>query len=690
MTDTVDFSVLLRRKWRIVVSGLVAACLALVASRMLPRQYTSVGGMIVENSEPTVPGLGIGIGTGAANNDGVVLTQLEVLNSRGLIQRVVHDLNLAAATDLVPAMRLPVPIADILEVVGRYVAVARAYLNGPNTGDQDLSQEDRTIEYVQKHLKTKATEHSSVISISFQGGSPRIASAVVNAVMKAYMATDIARRQVQTSQVNQWLMDRTATLQNEADEAEKQVEAFVRNHNLPEVQGSSTAAIQLSKDQDQLAIARQALATKLATLDNVQRGGGAGAEATLESRTIQAYKDREAQIVQQIASLSPLDPRRGSLEHALAGIQSQIGKETERIVDAMKRAVDVARTNVAEMKAAVDADLAASQMSSVDASILAKLKHDAEAKRQLYIAFGTRSEQTQLAAAELPSARILFQAAPEPVHSFAGLALLFGFAGGVLLSVALIILRESMGTRINTTTKMALATGLPGFGSLPEVKAPPRLISAPDTSLIAETLRGIWIRLRHQSKLGEGTTVIVTSSEVGEGKTTVAAALAHRIAADGYRVLLIDGDLRRHRVGATLGLRPEASLESVLNGSRTLGEAVLIDPTSGIHCLLADGSTMNPMMVLASDAFEALLTESKMAYDFVVLDSPPVLRVADPVIMAKLCQHVLFIVRADTLGGKLVGEALQRFSERDRSKILTLLTRVRPGDLHKGDYFGGY
>jgi polysaccharide biosynthesis transport protein len=252
------------------------------------------------------------------------------------------------------------------------------------------------------------------------------------------------------------------------------------------------------------------------------------------------------------------------------------------------------------------------------------------------------------------------------------------------------MMRESMSTNINSTTKMALATGLPGFGSLPEVEKSPRLISAPDTSLIAETLRGIWIRLSHQAKLGEGTTVIVTSSEVGEGKTTVAVALAHRIAADGYRVLLIDGDLRRHSIGATLGLRPETSLEAVLNGSATLKQAVLIDPLSGIHCLLADGSAVNPMMALSSDDFESLLIESKKIYDFVVLDSPPVLRVADPVIMAKLCQHVLFIVRADGVAGESVGAAIRRFREEDRCKILTLLTRVRPGDLNEVDYFSGY
>ena len=96
------------------------------------------------------------------------------------------------------------------------------------------------------------------------------------------------------------------------------------------------------------------------------------------------------------------------------------------------------------------------------------------------------------------------------------------------------------------------------------------------------------------------------------------------------------------------------------------------------------------MRVLASDRFKALLAESKSNYDFVVLDSPPVLRVADAVLLAKLCQHILFIVGSGRVPGELVVEAVQRFSEEDRGKIIPLLTRVRPSEMNPRDYFGGY
>jgi capsular exopolysaccharide synthesis family protein len=698
MIETFNFSVLQRRKGRILLSGLVMAAVALGISKVVPKNYSSNGGMIVENSEPNVPELGMGVATGGGNNDGVVLTQLEVLRSRGLIERVVNDLNLTGSPSLMPISRLPFPVLIALDTVKAYLTNLREYIAPPDASDtnRDDTPTNVTIDYVQKHLKVEATEHSSVIGIQFEAGSPKTASSVVNAVMGAYLSNDVGRRQQQIEQVNKWLVEQTQHLEQDALAAQRRVEQYVAAHPMPEIQGSSASAIQLSRDKDLLNLARQELTHQQAILDSM-RGGGAQAQQTLDSRTIQIYRERESQIIQQIASLSTLDPRRISLESALNGIHAAINTETDKIGGAVKRNVDIARANVQAMEAAVATESAQAQTASIGSAVLYNLKADAEAKRQMYISFGTRSEQTKLATAQLPSARILFPAAPMPTHSFALLSLIFGFVGGMFSAIAWIVLRESLSTSINSTAKMALITGLPVFGSLPEVTKSARrnvlMLNAPakTATLFDETLRAIWLTLRSDvQSLKGGTSVIVTSSEVGEGKTTVATTLARRIAADGYKVLLIDADLRRPRLASVFKMHAQFSLEAVLKGAATLDKAVMHDATFGVDCLLAEGNTVNPMRVLSSDEFKALLIEAKRSYDFVVLDSPPVLRVTDAVIMASLCQHVLFIVGAGRVPGDAVGKAVNRFALEDRSKIITLLTRVRPGDMDKSDYFGGY
>lgn len=164
----------------------------------------------------------------------------------------------------------------------------------------------------------------------------------------------------------------------------------------------------------------------------------------------------------------------------------------------------------------------------------------------------------------------------------------------------------------------------------------------------------------------------MTSSEIGEGKTTVATALAQRFADDGFRVLLIDVDLRRPCLAGMLHLQPDHCIEAVLGNDVTVEQAKIRDAK-----LLADGRSRNPAKALLSKEFEQLLTASKQAYDFVILDSPPVLHVADPVCLANLCEYVLFVVEAGRVPGELVGVAARRFTDAERGRMFTLLTGVR-------------
>ena len=115
----------------------------------------------------------------------------------------------------------------------------------------------------------------------------------------------------------------------------------------------------------------------------------------------------------------------------------------------------------------------------------------------------------------------------------------------------------------------------------------------------------------------------------------------------------------------------------------------VVQVTDNLSCLLL-GRVENPVKIFSSDRFAELLAASRRSYDFVILDSPPVLHVADSLLLAGLCQHVIFVVQAGRLQADIVGEAIRRFSPQDREKIQTLLTRVRRGELDRRDYYSGY
>jgi Mrp family chromosome partitioning ATPase len=166
--------------------------------------------------------------------------------------------------------------------------------------------------------------------------------------------------------------------------------------------------------------------------------------------------------------------------------------------------------------------------------------------------------------------------------------------------------------------------------------------------------------------------------------------LAQSFADDGFRVLLIDTDLRRPRLAKMLDLRADHFIESVLANDVSVEKATVRATKFGFDCLLSDGRSRNPAKVLLSKEFEQLLTASKQAYDFVILDSAPVLHVVDPVLLANVSDYIVFVVKTGRVPGDLVGEATRRFTDAERGRMLTVLTGVQPNKMDKRDYYSGY
>jgi polysaccharide biosynthesis transport protein len=684
-------AILLRRKWLILLSGLLAAILALAATKLIAQSYVSQGALLIDTPRVGASGFGGNDTVVQQTQEGVLRTQQDVIHSRGLVEQVVNRLSLGKADDLVAATSLPGWLSGFLGAIsGGIHAVWDAIEGGPPPEDASDASKEAAIQYVLKNLKLDSTEQSSVISLQFTAGSRSRAVSVLNAIMETYISDLGNAKRQQWTDTNRLMTQRAVEMKAEADDAQKKLEGFLRQHGLPEVQGSLGPALQLTRNQEQLSTARTELARKQAKLDVLTHFGASTLPEVLDSPTIQRYHETESELLGKLALFGPFDPRRGPLNSALISIRSQIGRETDKIASSIKRDVDIASANVKHLDAAVASDTTTSQASSVAAVTMAGLKSDVEARQQMYIAFQkSAADQSLKVMSQTALANILFPAAPAPARHLGFPALMLGFLAGILLSSAAVVLRYVFNDTIHTSMDLAIATGVPVIASLPEVKGRLGNNTVRHVPAFSETLRSLCVSLRPVAR-EEAELVLITSSDVGEGKTTVAATLAEIYAGDGFRVLLIDADLRRPRISAVFGLRPTQSLESVLDGKAHWTEAVLPCTESGLHCLPASGTSRNPVSAINSPHFATMIAESRKLYDYVILDSPPVLRVADPLLLARYCQHILFVVRAGVAQSELVSQATQRFPIEDRPKVRGLLTRVKRQDLDSGGYYGGY
>ncbi|MFE5027609.1 polysaccharide biosynthesis tyrosine autokinase [Streptomyces sp. NPDC056656] len=280
----------------------------------------------------------------------------------------------------------------------------------------------------------------------------------------------------------------------------------------------------------------------------------------------------------------------------------------------------------------------------------------------------------------------------DPVSPKWLLDLVAGVFGGLLLGAGIVALREALDTTVKTGDALAELTSLPGLGSIPYDRGSARqriAMDAASTSPRAEAFRRLRANLQFAQVDDRPRVIVVTSSVPGEGKTTTAVNMALALADAGMRICLVDADLRRPSVAGTFGLVQDAGLTTVLIGQACTEDVV--QQAGGRLTVLTSGAVPpNPTELLASERMEGVLRELAGNYDMVVVDSAPLLPVADTIGLAPLADGVLFVVRASKTGRDQIRSAAESLS-RTGVRILGTVFSMASGFNGKGYGYGyGY
>ncbi|MGW0827671.1 polysaccharide biosynthesis tyrosine autokinase [Streptomyces sp. NPDC002845] len=278
-----------------------------------------------------------------------------------------------------------------------------------------------------------------------------------------------------------------------------------------------------------------------------------------------------------------------------------------------------------------------------------------------------------------------------PVSPRPLLNLAVGVLGGLLLGAGLVVVRETLDTTLKTSQALDEFTGLPGLGAIPYAKDAPRrpLVVAAAHSKRAEAFRKLRTNLRFAQVDDSPRTIMVTSSVPGEGKTSTAMNLALSLAEAGVSVCLVDCDLRRPCVAKTFGLVQDAGLTTVLIGQARVAD--VMQRADGRLSVLASGPVPpNPTEMLASARMGEVLSELASTYDVVILDTAPLLPVADTIGLAPLTQGTLLVVRASKTSREQVrtaAEALERVGGRILGTVFSMAPAPKGG---RYDTYGEY
>lgn len=694
---------LLRILWRakllLLTAAVLAGSLGYVSTQFVPPRYAAEGQLLVESRDAMIPEL-------SQNQPGMVIgvqrirTEADILRSRRVAEEVVRAME---------ARGTPIETGPGEGAADRLLATPRAWrawflrrvLEREPAPEPERDRFAETVDLVEKHLLVRTADNSSVITVRFRSGSPEEAAAVVNIAMERYLAIDLAAKENTMATANRWLSDRLVQLRADVEAADLRVQQLRRSAGLTQTALGTTDALAVREWQDRLVQAQHDLAKAQGALDSITRRRAGYAEV-LGSPLLQQLRDREAEVGMRSASLGQRlgnsHPDRLAAEAELRDIRRVIAGETQKLVSALQRDVETARAQVVETERALAGARTTARGTSDAEVLLEQLTREADARRQIFQAFLARAEQTRVATAQFPSARVVsLAAAPKrPTGLPNAVIAVFSALVGLLLAAAATLLKRAPNTGFSNVNELVQVTGRPNVATLPRIRGGARRGMATKVledvhSGVAETLRAMRLTMQALPAQGETRCALVMSAEIGDGKTTLAAALARLSAADGMRTLLIEADLRRPRLGDILGQPVRGrSIESVVVGETELDDAVIVDGRSGLHALLSDRSVRNAQGMLQSPAFKQLIQDARQRYQLIVIDSPPMMRVADALVVAPHSDVILFTVAMERTPRRLVEEAMRRLPPTVQMRTATVATQARRGQLDRIGYYHGY
>jgi capsular exopolysaccharide synthesis family protein len=649
--DEIDLLALLRTVWRGKWLILLAALLALAggvyyATRVAVPQYTASTSIALQVSGPQVVDLE-SVMSGVSTDDASMNTEVEVIRSRGLLEQLVAQLDLLEDPEFNASLRPQ----DGFSVSGLLAPVLGRASEAPVVDDEAVLND--TVDALRASLGASVQRDTFILNISATTSDPRKSARLANTLAELYIADQIAVKFKGTEEAVTWLSERVAALEQELREKEDQIAALRSDSELVSPEALELLNRQVKDVRDRLTELKQQAArdeTRLFQLETAFESGDVAEAVRLAN---DATLRQIAQRVQNgDAEASELFERRA--ETVLARAEVDLERSTSQ---------------VASLESSLQRLQAQTETQSEDLTQLLQLEREAQATRTLYETFLARLKETTVQRGlQQADARVLSSATPGEMVAprkarIAALALILG----LMVGVGIVLLREAMQSSFRSSDEVESQTGRSVLGQIPRMPIRKRqqlvsYLNDKPTSAASEAIRNLRTSVLLSNIDAQPQVILLSSSVPGEGKTTQTIGLAHNLAGLGKKVLLIEGDIRRRTFNEYFKGNPKAGLVSVLSEGLSIEEAALRPDDFPVDILMGQKTSVNAADLFSSSAFKSFMEQARQQYDYIIIDTPPVLVVPDARVMAAVADAVVYVVQWDKTPRSQVAEGLKLFA----------------------------
>ena len=644
-----------RRLWLIAGTAIALTLLAVAGLSQVQPRYSAKAMLLID--ERAVPRLDLESVIGGLGGDPeTVLSEIEILKSTRLADKVIQDLSMQSLPEFNAALRPPGLLSRLLN--GASDASASVPLS------QARGERVRVIGAFRNRLSVEPKPGSRVVVVKFSSQDPELAANVANRLAERYLQDQLESKFEAVQRASGWLDERVAELRETVQESESRVARYREESGLLEGGGTTLTDQQVAALNADVVDAAAARAAARARLDQVQRllgssDGAASIGEVLDSPLIQRLREQQVGVLRQIAELSTefgeRHPTMLKLRADAADLEAKIDTEIAKIVAGLESDLRVARGR--ERAARAELDAAKERVGDDNRALvtLRSLQREADANRMLLenmLARFTETSAQDDIASQRPDARIIAEALipGEPSFPMTKAILALAMMTGAFMGLMLAFLRELTDGALRSGEQLEAATGLRALAFVPRLRRRERRAQSPARYLLdnpgsayAESIRSVFASLR-TSGAHESLSLLITSAQSGEGKSTIAACLARSLALAGKRVVIVDADCRRPSIAKFLGVQASHGLTDVLGGNVNLKDALVADE-SGADVLVAGDRNANLAALFASGRLEKLIKVLENGYDYIIIDSPPTMAVSDALLLSIAVDATMLVAR---------------------------------------------
>ena len=689
-----------KHKWSALGLAMAIALLTTLIVFVIQPTYRSTATLMLESNKSKVVSIEE-VYSAMSNNREYYQTQAEILKSEELARRIVAKMRLVDHPVMDPRKQQ--------ESGFSLKKLVPAAWMGEDEADKFTPEklQAAVIARFKKELTIELVRNSQLIKISYESPDKQFAADAANWVAEGFIEADMDARLAMTQKAGAWLTERLSGLRKKLEESERALQQFRERERIVDAKGvaQSGASKQLEQLSEGLVSARQKRAEAEAAYQQVQ----AAQKSKIDVESIPAIQKNqiyiqlkaaesaaESRLADAAKKYGPEHPKRQTADAEVRAAKENTRRQIDTITTSITKEYELVRAQ----ENAVERALAQSKGDILGMNRkeyeLGVHEREVASNKSLYEMFTSRMKETNVAGdLQSPIARVVDPAVVSGGPYSPKKARIIGIAAvvGLILGIMLALLLEYLDNTIKNAEDVDAKLRHPLLGQLPRLKGK---IESGDSQIafvkdkdpgFSEEIRSIRTGVLLSSIDSPHKVLLVTSSIPGEGKTSVATNIALALG-QVRKVCLIDADMRRPTVAKVLGVDTTSKgLSNLVSGSDPTSECLHFNKELGIHIIPSGVVPPNPLELLSSVRFAEAMKWLEESFDIIIIDSPPLQLVSDPLILSQFANSVIYVVKADSTPYQVAAGGLDRLREAKAHVLGVIINQI---DREKADRYYGY